>query len=54
MVSIADLDAMSREQLLALARVRGVALPRRNISKPKLVEALRKAAIERKREWRRR
>jgi hypothetical protein len=55
MVKITDLDALTRVALLELARVRGVQLPAKGyVSKPELVALLSAAAIERKREPRKR
>ena len=48
MVRIDDLESLTREQLLALAKTRGVAPPKGNLSKPTLIKALKAAAIERK------
>jgi hypothetical protein len=43
MVSDPELETLTRTQLLALAKARGVQLPTGNISKAKLIELLRAA-----------
>jgi hypothetical protein len=48
MVKTVELDAMTREQLIALARARKVALPPGRLSLPTLIKVLREAAVERK------
>jgi hypothetical protein len=52
MVKLVELEDMTRTELLALAKARGVELPAGYVSHDQLVELLRQAAIERKREAR--
>jgi hypothetical protein len=54
MVKFTELESLNNTQLVALARARGVALPRGRLSKPTLLKALREAALERKAERRQR
>jgi len=54
-VKLVDLENnMTRTELLALARVRKVALPAKNVRRDKLIRLLQAAALERKAEKRRR
>ena len=48
MVKLLELEDMTRTELLAIAKARGVELPAGYVSHDQLVELLRQAAIERK------